>query len=233
VGTWLTLAQENVSVAPGKQTTLPFMLKVPRDAAPGDHVGAVVASSPTQGTGAHGEILTVDRRTGTRLYVRVSGAITPDLTVSNLETSYHHTVNSFGGGATVKFRVENRGNIRLSGAPVVSVGGPFGLFATKVVLPDITELLPGEHVDLSTDLSGVPALVLDSTKVSIQPKGDGAKGAPTGSASSLTFAPPIVFLGLLLAALFVLMAVRSRRRRLAPSGPTPPSPAPQRELQRQ
>ena len=234
VGTWFTLDQNLISVPPGQQTTIPFTLEVPRDATPGDHVGAVLAASPTKGTGDSGETITLDRRTGTRLFVRVAGPLRPELAITNMESDYDQGVNSFDGTTTVKFRVENRGNVRMNGNPVVEVGGPLGALSKTVKLPAISELLPGEHADLSVHVTGVPALMANSTKVSIRPESDGVSAAPTSSASTTQFAPPITLMLLFLVAILVLLAMRQRRRR---KNPAPASrqlpPAADRELQHQ
>jgi hypothetical protein len=219
VGTWVTFAQSGVTVQPGQQVTIPITIKVPVDAAPGDHVGAILASSPTIGTGESGQVITLDRRTGTNLLVRVNGELKPELAVTNVDTSYHHSVNSFGGSATVSFRIENRGNIRLAGTPVISVGGPFGLLGETVTLPDISELLPGEDLNLTAELSGVPALLLNTTEVKVIPIG--SDGAATSTATATTFAPPLALLLVLLAGVLFLLAMRARRRRMHASKPTP------------
>jgi Bacterial protein of unknown function (DUF916) len=214
VGAWLTFDQEMVTVLPGQQVTLPVTIKVPADASPGDHVGAVLASSPTIGTGEQGQVITLDRRTGTRLYVRVNGDLRPNLALSNLSTTYHHSKNSFGGSATVGFRITNRGNIRLSGTPTVSIAGPFGLGETRLVLADLAELLPGEEVDLTAELADVPAMFVDFTKVRLVPHG--ADDATTSVLKGTTFAPPLTLLLVLLVVILVLLWRRRRRRAVLP-----------------
>jgi hypothetical protein len=67
VGSWVALAQENITVVPCSQATIPLTITVPDDASPGDHAGAVVASSATSGSNSDGQTVTVDRRTGTRM----------------------------------------------------------------------------------------------------------------------------------------------------------------------
>jgi Bacterial protein of unknown function (DUF916) len=215
VGTWVTFAQDGVTVQPGQQVTVKITIKVPVDATPGDHVGAILASSPTIGTGESGQVITLDRRTGTNLLVRVNGDLNPDLVVTNVDTSYHHSVNSFSGSATVTFRLENRGNIRLAGSPKVTVGGPFGLLGKTVTLPDISELLPGEDLNLTAEITGVPALVFNSTEVTLTPSG--ADDAVASTATDMTFAPPLALLLVLLAGVLFLLAMRARRRRMAPA----------------
>jgi hypothetical protein len=77
-------------------------------------------------------------------------------------------------------------------------------------------------------------LFVNSTKVSIKPEGEGIDSAPTSTASTTQFAPPVTLLLLALVLVLVLMALRARRRRAAgTSRPTPQPPAASRELQHQ
>jgi len=117
-----------------------------------------------------------------------------------------------GGSATVKFTIENRGNIRMSGTPTVSVGGLFGIGERKVTLPDIAELLPGEKVTLTQEVAKVPALLFDFTTVRLERKGADKPGSSEGSA--ISFAPPLAFLLALLALTLAVLAVRARGRRI-------------------
>jgi len=216
-GSWVKVAQENITVSPGKQATIPITITIPADAAPGDHVGAILASNVTQGNDDSGQIVNLDRRTGTRMYIRLSGELTPQLAVADVETTYHHALNSLAGSADVTFRVENRGNVRLTANATVIVAGPFGLGESKVSLPPIPEILPGQHVDLSATLEDVPALMIDSTTVHLTPTDAAAEGgdvkATTGT--DVTFAPPIAILMVLLILTFGLLARRAYKRRRA------------------
>lgn len=216
LGSWVTLVQDSITLPPGKQATIPITITIPADAAPGDHVGAILASNVAQGNNASGQIVNLDRRTGTRMYIRLSGPLTPQLAVANVQTTYHHSLNSFSGSADVTFRVENRGNVRLKADATVAVAGPFGLGETKISLPPIAEILPGQHIDLTAKLGGVPAFVIDSTTVHLVPSDAAATSdvkAITGM--DVTFAPPLAILLVLLMLIFGLLARRAYKRRRA------------------
>lgn len=213
-GAWVKLAIDSITLAPGKQASIPITITIPADAAPGDHVGAILASNVSAGTDDSGQIVNLDRRTGTRMYIRLSGPLTPELAVANVQTTYHHALNSLAGSADVTFRVENRGNVRLNAGATVAVSGPFGLGEAKVTLPDIAEILPGQHVDVTATLEDVPALVIDSTSVHLTPSDaadSGAVKATTGT--DMTFAPPIAILLALIILIFGLLARRAYKRR--------------------
>lgn len=223
VGSWVTFPQDLVTVPPGQQVTMPITIKIPVDAAAGDHTGAILASSESIGTGPEGAAVTLDRRTGTRLYLRVNGPLLPELTVADVETSYTHALNSLSGSAEVTYRIENTGNIRLSGAVTVAIAGPFGLGERSVKLPEVPELLPGEDVSFVAEIDGVPALMADFTTVHVVPADfDGSTDVAASTGKDLTFAPPLTFL---LVLLFILFGVRARRaylrHRAAAVAPSP------------
>lgn len=212
-GSWVTVAQENISLLPGKQATIPITVRVPLDAAPGDHAGAVVASSVSVSDNGDGQVVNVDRRTGTRLYIQVSGELTPELALAGVQSDYRQALNPFGGSAEVTFRVENRGNMRLGGTPTISIAGPFGLGERTLVLDELVELLPGEDVTVTATVDDVPALLLESVKVSVEPPAAAkAAGAATVVGTDRMFAPPVALLLVLLAGLFGMLAWRAYRR---------------------
>jgi WxL interacting protein linking bacterial and host surfaces len=213
VGSWVTIPQERITVPPGKQATIPIKIKIPLEAAAGDHAGAIVASSPTSGSDAEGNVLNLDRRTGSRIYIRVNGLLRAGLAVTDVSTTYDQSVNPLGGTAHVRYHVENRGNVRLGGTLTASVAGPFGIGETKIALPEMPELLPGEDVTLTADVEDVPTLMLGATTVRLTPS-DGL-GIETNASESkdTSFVPPIPLLLALFIAIIGLLVWRAVQRR--------------------
>jgi hypothetical protein len=201
------IPQENLTLPPGQQATVPITIDIPADASPGDHVAAILASSRAEGTGPDGKAIALDRRTGTRLYLRVAGPVEPKLNIEGVSVSYSPSLNPLGGSATVTYTVANRGNVRLGGKSHVSVGGPFGLFSKNGPDQELTELLPGQSVTYTTTIDGVPATVVSSATVHLDP----------------SVAVPWTILALLAVAFLVWYAVRAYRRHQGdgtrPSGP--------------
>ncbi len=210
VGPWVTFPQDNITLLPNTQATLPVVVKVPVGARPGDHVGALLASSQAQGTSPDNKVVTLDRRTGTRLYVRVAGPLKPELVVTRLKSTYEPSLNSLDGGAKVTYRVENRGNVRLGGTHKVSIAAPFGLAKKTKSSVKLPEILPGQGVNLEAAFDGVIASVLAVTEVDldVKPVASDVGVVPSNDARSLSPALPYTLITLLV---IVWLLVRSRR----------------------
>jgi hypothetical protein len=209
VGSWIKIPQEFVQVPPGQQVTMPISVSIPKDASPGDHVGGILASSVARAANSGGPVVDIERRTGTRVYLRVNGPLRPELAIEQLSTSYTPSVNPLGGKAKVTYKIHNRGNVRLAGASGVTVSGPFGVAEQKAASEDFPELLPGQEMTITRELDGVPALGLAYTTVRVQPAAGTDGAAPSEvTRKAMTVTPPI---GLVLVVLIVLFAVFSSR----------------------
>jgi hypothetical protein len=226
VGTWVHVARHTVRVPAHARVNEPFTLTVPANATPGDHTGGVIASVSQKGAG-HGADVTVDRRIGVPIYLRVSGALHPVLAIESISTGYHDTINPFGGGGTnVSYTVHNTGNVRLTGTQTVTVTGPFGVTLATAHPTALLQLLPGDSLRVSTHLSGVfPAGPL-TVHVRIRPAavtGLSHKSAPlttvSRSVSLWTLPWPQLLLLILLAAggfgLWWWLRLRRRHRNAA------------------
>jgi hypothetical protein len=212
-GSWVQVAQENVTIPPGMELTLPVTITVPSDARSGDHVAGIVASSPAPGRGADGAAFTLDRRTSTRLNLRVAGPLEPRLEVQSLGVSYSPTLNPLSGDATVTYRIQNTGNVRAEGEYRVTASGPFGLKESTSETFDVPELLPGQGYEVTTTLSGVPAAFVANAAVHVTPEpisGD-TQAAEASSAETRTFAIPFTLIALAVVLALVLFAVRRFR----------------------
>lgn len=221
VGTWITLPQENMTLPPRTQASMPVTIKVPVTASPGDHAGAILASSPAQGTGADGKVVILDRRTGPRVYVRVAGPLAPRLTVEKLSTTYHAALSPLGGTADVTYRVQNRGNVRMAGRQRVSVSAPLGLLSKKKAFVNLPEILPGEGVTFHASFKGVASSGISDAHVRLDPAPVGAAPEKPNSWTSFTLAPPFTILGIALSVWLLLRARRAYKRRERELGAQP------------
>ncbi len=210
IGAWLVPAVDRVTIAPGEAVEVPFTITVPDRATPGDHAGGILTTltSPPVEDG-----VTVDRRLGIRIHLRVTGDVAPALTLDGLRVDYVGTPHPFATGeAMISYTVRNSGNARLSAGQTVTLSGPFGLFPLEAAgLTDVPELLPGESWPVEVHLTGVvPAFVLDGTVTLTLPD-----GAVTASVSTVAVPWTLLILVVLLTAAIVLWLVTARRRRAA------------------
>jgi hypothetical protein len=228
-GTWVTLQTNSVTVPSKTRVDIPVTVHVPADASPGDHTAGVIASLPTGTTSPSGQPLVVDRRTGSRVYVRVSGPVNPALRVENLSSEYHGQFNPLDGSLDVSYTVRNAGNIRMAARQKVEVHDIFGRTVAKQKLPDIADALPGSTFVVRHTFTGVPAGVRLTTDVTITPvAAQGATEKPIAAHewTTTTWAIPWTLLLLVALALLLWRLVRRYRGRrgaapLAPGGGSP------------
>lgn len=217
VGAWVRLDTGHVQLPPDGSVEVPFTVAVPENATPGDHGGGIVTSlsTPVEENG-----ITVDRRLGIRLALRVGGELSPRLTVEDLHVDAAGTANPLGtADATVSYTVHNTGNARLSAGQAVSVAGPFGMLRATAAVDPVPVLLPGESWQVTVPVRGVAPSVRVTAEVVLQPAlvdegGTGGPVLPVVEASASAWAVPWTLLLLLvLVVAAVVLAVRLRRRR--------------------
>jgi hypothetical protein len=163
VGAWTSVSSGHVQIPAGETVEVPFTVSIPADATPGDYAGGILTSllQPGQEQG-----ITVDRRLGVRMHVRVLGALAPSLSIEKMQIDYAGTFNPFGAGdATVTYTVHNTGNVRLAAGQTLKLAGPFGLLARDVTdVAAVPEILPGESWTVSVPVADVfPAFWLSAT----------------------------------------------------------------------
>jgi dihydroorotate dehydrogenase (fumarate) len=180
-GSWVTFGTERsatVSLQPAESATVPFRVQVPADATPGDHAGGLVVSLQS----ADGQVL-LDRRLGTRLYVRVPGELQPNLTIAGMTSSYAPSLNPLAGDATVTFTVQNSGNVALAGQLKAEVKGLFGIALAAAVDQEVSEMLPGSTRTVTVVVSGVGQWVFLNPTVTLYPSVDETAPNPGALAS--------------------------------------------------
>jgi hypothetical protein len=227
VGSWVEVAEERIAVQAGMQVTIPITITVPADARPGDHVGAVLASSPTKAVSEDGVTVDIDRRTGPDLLVRVQGPLDPKISVEGLSASYSPSLNPLSGSAEVTYRLHNSGNVRMAGTHYVTMGGPFGLGEARTEPVELTGLLPGGTIEVTVPVDGVPASVVSTASVHVDTSpvdGVGDSSSTSTEASARTLALPVSVIALVLIVALVLFARSRYMRRGRASGPSPLGP---------
>jgi hypothetical protein len=183
--TWITTEFSEVTVPPGEAVAVPFDIVVPSDAVPGDHAAAIIASRLVEALDENGARIAVDQRVGARVYLRVSGDMAPELTVSNLKVDYGAALFPFENKpAKVTFTVTNSGNITLAATGTLSAVGPFGLHLGKPGSLSYEMLLPGASVDGELQLDGLYPLGPISFEMS-------AEGTPLSEFAAVTVPPEV------------------------------------------
>ncbi|MFJ1709437.1 DUF916 domain-containing protein [Kitasatospora sp. NPDC088346] len=159
VGAWGRPEKETVTVPGNSSVTVGFTLTVPVDAAPGDHIGALVAVDDRVRPGT-GSFVGVQRGVGARIYLRVDGPQRPALAVEDVRFTPHNPrVPGIGASSTtVSYSLHNTGNVKLDPRASIRVGGVFAGGPTERQMANVpAELLPGERVQVTETWSGAPS----------------------------------------------------------------------------
>lgn len=227
VGVWAGVKARTVTIparkslkGPPGQLVVPFTLRVPVKASPGDHAGGVIASVTSLPVGGQANAVVVDNRVGTRLYVRVRGPLDPRLEIQDLTASYQGTLNPIGRGTVrLSYRVKNTGNVALSAVQRVKVTGFLGTSAQAEPLADLSQVLPGGDVVVTAEIKNVIPTIRVKAVVELDPYSgpvDAKQFIPTVSASSGLWAIPWTLIALLIA-MIAISYYLNRRRRAAPT----------------
>lgn len=214
VGSWVGFGADTYTVPGNSRLDLPFKIRVPANATPGDHVGGAVAAVLDEGEPEDGQRVDIDRRVAARIYLRVSGPLDPEVTIERVSLDYDAPLNAISGApARVTYRIRNSGNTRITGTVRVGVTGWLGIGASARP-SSLPELLPGATIARTVVVDDVRPAVRLTAEVTVVPE-DGA--GPTGPAperisrSASTWAIPWSLVAV--AALGAAAWWRRRRRR--------------------
>ncbi|WP_405013398.1 hypothetical protein [Kitasatospora sp. NBC_01539] len=225
-GSWLRTAATSLTLPARSRQIVPFTLAVPVAATPGDHAAGIVAALRQETKDAQGNTVTVDQRVGARVHVRVAGDLKAELTVEDVHSVYHPSVNPLATGrTTVTYTVRNTGNVRLAGRQAVRVANVFGTVATGTAPAALAELLPGNAVAHRVEVTGAYPTLWGTAGITVDPLPVPGDKDPdlAGSVRKQRFASvPWALLAVLLPA--GLIAGRWWRRRGAPPA-RPAAPA--------
>jgi len=215
VGSWVKFANgatsTTIALKNQQSMVVPFTVTIPANAQPGDHVGGIAVQSGGLGAGQ----IKVAQRIVTRLYARVPGALTPQLTVSNLTTSYTPSINPFAGTVNMSFTISNPGNVSLSADVTTSASTVFGIPVGSEATSQVSEMTPGTTRAYSVTVPNVGQWVMLNPKVVLVPRVDKDALNP-GAMSVVTrdtqmWVVPYTWLVLLVLIAAVISGIRSRR----------------------
>lgn len=229
VGTWVVLDLPHVALAPGASAEVPFTVRVPADATPGDHSGGVLTAAVSTDDRS---TVRLDRRLALRMHLRVAGDVVPALAVEDLTVEHRGTADPLGAGSVVvRYRVTNTGNTRILPTEAVTVAGLAGTRRTVEAVPaaEAVEVLPGSSVEREVVLDDVRSLgsvdvqvVAVATAVGL---GGGATARASADASAVAVPWALAVLVLVVAGGVVTMLVVRRRRTRAAAAVSPVAPA--------
>ncbi|MFJ6697442.1 hypothetical protein ACIQM4_15405 [Streptomyces sp. NPDC091272] len=188
-GAWIVLARSEVKVPPRTRADVPFTVTVPAGATPGDHPGAVVASS------ADGR----EQRTAVRL--KVSGPTLAALSVEEVRID----------DGVIRYALVNRGNTTLSPHVAVRAQGLFGELLRREAHP-VGALAPGRRTEHAEPWPDTPALDRAEARLTVTAQG-GVREEGAATATFVTWGPALGggTLALATGAGAVLWTVRRRR----------------------
>lgn len=203
VGAWITMATEAagpVTVPAKGRKDIPFTIRVPADATPGDHVGGIVALGTTvEGVRQDGKVqVGVKRSVGARLYFRVPGPVIAGLSVEDVRVSRSAPLLPWvqEARATVSYALVNRGNVAVEPRVAFSAEGLFGREVLDRPARELKlSLLPGRRIELTEPWPDAP----QSDRVTVRITAGAAAHPDLVSASGTEFiAVPWPAVGLLL-----------------------------------
>ncbi|WP_369657741.1 hypothetical protein HEP85_16930 [Streptomyces sp. RPA4-2] len=208
-GAWIAFAEEreghrapagavSVRVPARTRADVPFSVSVPPGATPGDHPGAIVASSG-------------GRSSAVRVRLRVGGPTLSALTVE------HVTLH----GGRISYELVNRGNTVLAPKLAVRADGVLGRVLDRPPRALPVELPPGRRVTLTEPWHDPPTLDAVDVRLTVTAAG----GARATASTPVRFVPwgGLAGVGCGLAALTALLVVRRRGRRTTDDGACAPA----------
>ena len=128
VAGWLSLPMSELSLQPGETKVVPFLISVPSDALPGQHVAGLVleaapsGAEPSGGGGTAGFVVKVVRRAGLAVLIDVPGPHVAGLEI----TGVCFREQDDDQGATFEVAVRNTGNVFVRGQGSLVIADPKG-----------------------------------------------------------------------------------------------------------
>ncbi len=141
VGTWITLSEEVITLAPREQKTLDFTIDVPEKVDVGDHMGAFIV----QGKGVTNNIetsgLRITTRVGARIYITIPGDIVKELLFDEF------TVKKTDELVTFYTTFINKGNVRVRLKGNIEITNSSGAEIAFVAIPE-REVFPSKTITI-------------------------------------------------------------------------------------
>lgn len=151
VGTWVTLAESEVSLKPQETKTIDFTVKVPEDTEVGDHMGAIIVQSKEPPEAVEGSGLRITTRVGARMYITIPGDMVRELEFREF------TREMIDGKFTFYLTFINKGNVRIGPKGEIEITDIFGNAVDSIKIPE-REVFPGKTITIPIEWDKVPLL---------------------------------------------------------------------------
>lgn len=147
IGTWVTFAEPSVTIPPRQQMTIPFIVKVPENATPGNYGGGIaVEASSADLKGEDGLEEAGAVTTAARIYVRMFVSV-PGEKIEDYEwTDFGFNGKTDSYKSSFFFSFKNNGNTIIIAEPRVELFGFPPLKESTLTLPNIT-IQPGTALE--------------------------------------------------------------------------------------
>lgn len=149
VGGWITFDTDQLELPADSKITVPFILKIPLSATPGDHVGGI-AIEPEGNLGLSTSGVKLVQRLGVRFYVTIEGEKVEKLAIKNIK------VIESGGQTYLSYSLTNSGNTNLSPKGKLKIGSLFG--SSVLEMGNLGEVLAGSEIEGKFEVEGAKIL---------------------------------------------------------------------------
>lgn len=204
IGGWVDLDISQVTIEPGEERVIPFTLKIPSDAAVGDHLGGIILEN-LKAKKAEGQGINIVTRVGVRIYETVPGELIRRLRVNDF--SYRLKNNQ----VVFSLILENLGNIHLSPqAEIEILDGFFGRKLTSFAV-DLRSVFPGKSTEVPFTWEKAPPMgkLIARAKISFGDKpGDTIQQELAFSYLTTKGKAILVLVGLILVAFLTIINLR-------------------------
>ncbi|MDP2860481.1 MAG: DUF916 domain-containing protein [bacterium] len=148
-GGWISLSKSSLLVPPQAKVSVPFTVKIPLTAGPGDHVAGIAVETKSGEEPSSSGVRLV-QRIGVRFYLTVEGEKTENLEISDLR------VVSDAGESYLSYVLANKGNTNLALSGLIRLRSILG--SATVNLESLGEILAGKELSGKIKLADVNPL---------------------------------------------------------------------------
>jgi hypothetical protein len=107
---WVTLERKEVVIAPEQTIEIPFRIRVPEDAAPGGHFGAILIGTKSLDTGSGQTVVETSQIVTSLVFLRVTGDIVEDGAIREFRSTKYLSERP---KMDFELRFQNNGNVHI------------------------------------------------------------------------------------------------------------------------